>query len=63
MEKLKISDVLNQLRFEFEERLRAGGFTWNKDGILHTFDRAVGTVAFWYADKQMENRDGKIGGE
>ena len=59
MAALKHSEVLEQLRFEFEERLREGGFQWNKDGVLHTFDRAVGAVAFWYADLQMESRDGQ----
>lgn len=51
---LKPSEIITHLRGEFETRLRGGGFSWNKAGILQTFDTAVGATAFWYADHKME---------
>ena len=51
---LKPSEIIHQLRYEFEERLKGGGFAWNKTGILQMFDLAVGATAFWYADLKHE---------
>lgn len=59
MAPLKHSEIIAHLRTEFEEKLKGGGFSWDKQGILHTFDRAVGATAFWYADVQLENPDEK----
>lgn len=56
MPHLKPSEIISHLRYEFEQKLKGTGITWNKDGILAAFDRAVGTTAFWYADIKMEER-------
>lgn len=53
---LKPSDIVHQLRYEFEQKLKGPGVTWNKDGVLHTFDRAVAAAALWYADLRHEER-------
>mgnify|MGYP001598904211 CR=1 FL=1 len=54
--KLKPREIIEHLRNEFEERLCRPGVAWNTTGILHVFDLAVGTTAFWYADCLMEPR-------
>lgn len=53
---LKPSEIINQLRYEFELKLKDNGVSWNKAGVLNAFDRAVGATAFWYADMKMDER-------
>ena len=43
------------LRRQFEKMLQGPGITWNKQGILNAFDRAVAQVAFdLFAPKKDE---------
>ena len=50
-------DVLTMLRHEFEEKLKSGGFSWNKDGVMGAFDRAMAAALL----RTMEGRNGQVG--
>ena len=46
-------DMIGLLRQQFVEILKGPGVSWNKQGIEHTFDKAVAAMALKALDQKQ----------